>query len=167
MGKTGRPTKLTPEVQERIEQAIRVGVTHAQAAEYAGIGESTLREWMRENPAFAAAINAREAEGALTLVALVNRAAQQDWRAAAWILEHRWPQDYAVSRIDAHHSGEVQINLDARMDLLAQVGAVLQQMFADQPQVLDEFAQRTSQLEPLPLPSTRNRKPRTIRKERE
>jgi hypothetical protein len=163
-----RQTKLTPEIQERIGEALRIGATHKHAAAYGGISETTFYEWLNRNPAFAEFIRAREAEGALSLMALINHAAQHDdWRAAAWILEHRWPEDYAVSRIDIHHSGEVQINLDARMDLIAQVGAVLQQMFADQPQVLDEFAQRTSQLEPLPLPSIRNRKPRTTRKERE
>ena len=165
MGKTGRPTKLTPEVQERIEQAIRVGVTHAQAAEYA-VG-ATLREWMREIRRLRSLSTRARPRARSRCWRWSIMPHTHDWRAAAWILEHRWPEDYAVSRIDVHHSGEVQVNLDARMDLLAQVGAVLQQMFADQPQVLDEFAQRTAQLEPLPLPTTRNRKPRTTRKERE
>jgi hypothetical protein len=162
-----RTTKLTPEIQERIGEALRIGATHKHAAAYGGISETTFYEWLNRNPAFAEFIRAREGDASLYLLGLVSRAAQTDWRAASWILEHRWPEDYAVSRIDIHHSGEVKLNVDARMDLTAQVGAVLQQMFADQPQVLDEFAQRTSQLEPLPLPSIRNRKPRTTRKERE
>jgi hypothetical protein len=31
----------------------------------------------------------------LTWLALVNQAAQQDWKAAAWLLSHRWPEAYA------------------------------------------------------------------------
>lgn len=162
-----RPTKLTPEAQQRIGEALRMGATHKHAAQYAGVHEATFYEWMNTNAEFSEYITAREGEAALYLMGLIGRAAKTDWRAASWILEHRFPVEYAVNRIDIHHSGEVKVNLDARMDLLAQVSAVLRPMFADQPQVLDEFAERTAQLEPLPLPTTRNRKPRTTRKERE
>jgi hypothetical protein len=115
-------------------------------------------------------ISARAGDASLYLLGLVSRAAQTDWRAASWILEHRWPEDYAVSRIDIHHSGEVKLNVDARMDLIAQVGAVLRQMFVDQPEVIEEFAERVNQLhvvEQEPVPGPRNRAPRTTRKERE
>ena len=44
--KMGRPSKLTPEVQERICQAIRAGNYYEAACAYAGIGYSTFRVWM-------------------------------------------------------------------------------------------------------------------------
>ena len=42
----GRPSKLTPEVQEKIVTAIRAGNYAQVAAVYAGIGERTFYRWM-------------------------------------------------------------------------------------------------------------------------
>ena len=44
----GRPSKLTPEVQERICQAIRAGNYYEAACAYAGIHYSTFRKWMQK-----------------------------------------------------------------------------------------------------------------------
>lgn len=41
----GAPTKLTPEVHEKIVQLMRGGVFLKDAAEFSGIGESTARNW--------------------------------------------------------------------------------------------------------------------------
>ncbi len=45
MAKAGRPSKLTPDVQEGICNAIRDGLTYEQAAIFNGIGESTFYAW--------------------------------------------------------------------------------------------------------------------------
>ena len=42
----GRPTKLTPQVQAKIVQAIVGGNDITVAAAYAGIGESTFYAWL-------------------------------------------------------------------------------------------------------------------------
>jgi uncharacterized Fe-S cluster-containing radical SAM superfamily protein len=42
----GRPSKLTPEVQEKICNAIRAGNYYEAACAYAGIDYSTFRRWM-------------------------------------------------------------------------------------------------------------------------
>jgi hypothetical protein len=148
-----QPTKLTPALQERIGVALRAGATHLHAAEYAGISEKTFYEWMNTKSEFREYIHAREAEAAITLMALVQRSAQQDWRAAAWILEHRWPQDYAVSRIDIHHSGEVQVNLDARLDMLTRLREAVAQVFAGDQEVLDRVADALAVVEEQPPPT--------------
>ena len=46
MAEAGRPSKLTPEVQEKLVQALGIGNTRTQAAAYAGIDSSTLWRWM-------------------------------------------------------------------------------------------------------------------------
>jgi len=71
---------------------------------------------------------------------LMHHAAQQDWHAAARILEHRWPEEYSIKRIEVRHSGEVTMDTHATSDLIAQVSAVLEQMFPDDPDVLERFA---------------------------
>jgi hypothetical protein len=45
MAKTGRPTKLTPELQEKLCNLISRGFQLERAAELAGIGKSTFFRW--------------------------------------------------------------------------------------------------------------------------
>jgi hypothetical protein len=99
----GRPTKLTPERQTMIVDAIRGGVPPETAAAYAGIDESTFYRWLRrgrgEDPeplyaTFAAEVQTALAEWEIRDVLLIGDAARGDWRAAAWRLERRLPKRY-------------------------------------------------------------------------
>lgn len=95
-----RPTKLTPEIQDRIVTAIRAGNYMETAAAYAGIARSTFNEWIRrgaeeqEGPfaEFAAAVEQALAAAEARDVALIGQAAQKEWQAAAWRLERRLPE---------------------------------------------------------------------------
>lgn len=90
-----RPTKRTPEREARIFEALRVGNTRPTAAAYAGISERTLRYWAEQSAVFADALRAREAEAEMAATAAIWRAAKEgDWHAAAWFLEHRYPDDW-------------------------------------------------------------------------
>ena len=97
----GRPTKLTPGVQERFLAAIRTGAYRSLAARYAGIGVGTFGRWMSdprpEYRAFRAAVEDTEALVELEAVALLRRAMLTDWRAARWWLERRSP-DWRIPR---------------------------------------------------------------------
>ena len=44
----GRPSKLTPEVQDRIARAITAGNYQDTAAQYAGISPATFYLWMQK-----------------------------------------------------------------------------------------------------------------------
>jgi transposase len=59
---TGRPTKRTPEAQERIFAALRKGMTKKAAAASGGITYTTLREWEHDFPEFAEALKAAESD---------------------------------------------------------------------------------------------------------
>lgn len=93
-----RRSKCTPETIAKLETAIGLGMTYKLAAQYAGIGESTLYQWMKEaergDPAkqeFAEALNRAEARGAAAALACIAQAAKNGtWQAAAWILERRY-----------------------------------------------------------------------------
>jgi transposase-like protein len=91
-----RKTKLTPEVHQRIVQYVRAGNFRITAAAAAGISPVTLRDWLRrgargEAPfdSFREDVDAAEAQAEARLVTLVAKAAEHDWRAAAWHLERR------------------------------------------------------------------------------
>ena len=93
----GRPTKLTPEVQERLLTALRAGNFRGPSAFYAGIGDKTLSTWMKEgkqNPegpfgALRRAVLEAENGAEIANVAHIAKAATKDWKAAAWWLERK------------------------------------------------------------------------------
>lgn len=97
--KTGRPEKLTPEVQQKIVDAIRMGAYIETAAAYAGINKSTLYDWMKRGARaksgkykeFSNAIEKALAESEMRDLAVIAKASQENWQAAAWRLERKFP----------------------------------------------------------------------------
>lgn len=110
----GRPTKLTPELQEKILTAIRAGNYVETAAAHCGINKVTLYDWMKRGAAeesgiyreFSNAIEKAWADAEVRDVALLAKAAQENWQAIAWRLERRHPDRWA-RRERLEHSGEV------------------------------------------------------------
>jgi hypothetical protein len=114
----GRPTKLTPEIQERCVQAIRSGNYIEVAAAYAGITDKTYYDWKRRGEAepesiygqFLAAVKSAEALSEAEAVAQVRLASRdpKNWAAGMTWLERRFQTRW--SRTDRQeHSGEVKI----------------------------------------------------------
>lgn len=95
--KTGRPSKFTKARKDRIIQAIKAGCTYELASDYAGITRKTLWEWLKkgEDPknrayvTFSNEIKKAEAEGAMVHLGNIEKAAQKDWKASAWMMERR------------------------------------------------------------------------------
>lgn len=104
----GRPSKRTELREAVVLQALRAGMTRTDTAEVAGIGVSTLRDWIASNPTFSAAVTKAEADAVLFALGRINKAAREaeivetfdragvlirrvtkyDWHAAAWWMEH-------------------------------------------------------------------------------
>lgn len=112
----GRPTKLTPELQDRIVQAIRAGAYIETAAAYAGVSKDTLYQWLKRGARsksgiyrqFSDAVEKALAEAEMRDVMLVGRAAETNWQAAAWRLERKFPERWGRrDRVSMEHSGEV------------------------------------------------------------
>ncbi len=109
----GRPSKLTPETQARIAQAIEVGATYALAAQYGGVAYNTFNEWMKKGEAakagkyydFYELIKNAEGKAAVKWLALIDKAAVDTWQAAAWKLERRYPRDYGRTVVSQEISG--------------------------------------------------------------
>jgi len=89
-----RRSKYTPEVVQRITQAIELGATYELAAHYGGIAYSTFAEWQSEKPEFSEAVKAAEGKAAVKWLAKIEQAAVKNWQAAAWKLERRYPHLY-------------------------------------------------------------------------
>lgn len=103
----GRPSKLTPEVQEKICHAIREGNYYEAACAYAGIGYSTFRMWMVKGEKaksgkyreFVEAVKRAEYEAEARMVALWQEHMPGDYRAIRDFLERRYPQRWG-KRLD-------------------------------------------------------------------
>lgn len=109
-----RPSKLTPEIQVKICDAIRHGATYWAAAESSGIAYSTLNQWMtkpgKKYEEFLEAIKRANADAQLDLLAKIQAATRTDWRAASWILERRFRNDFGAA-IDVT-SGDKPLQFD-------------------------------------------------------
>lgn len=100
----GRPSKLTPEVTDKLLTALRAGNYRGPAAFYAGIGIRTFKQWMAagkktpEGPygKLRTAVLEAEKGAEIFCVGVIQRSARDgDWKAAAWWLERKAPEHWA------------------------------------------------------------------------
>lgn len=90
-----RPSKYTPERVARIVEALEGGNTRRAAAAAGGIDQATFDRWILRYAHFAADVRAAESKAELVHVeAIRHAAADGDWRASAWWLERRYPDDW-------------------------------------------------------------------------
>lgn len=131
----GRPSKLTPERQQKLADAIRAGNYYETACTYAGIDYSTFRLWMTAGEKatrgkffeFFETITRAESEAEARAVALWQKAMPEDWRAAQMFLERRHPDRWGKQdRLDLKQSGKVAVEHGVETDsanaLLAALG---------------------------------------------
>lgn len=118
-----KPTKLTPNVQEKICSAIADGNTRTIAAALSGIAESTFYKWMAQGrearsgrfKEFYEAVKQAEAFAIADRISRIRKAGKDgDWKADAWWLERTQPETYGrkVITADLTHSGEVSHSHD-------------------------------------------------------
>lgn len=90
-----RPSKYTAERVERLLHGIRLGWRYELACAYAGVHYATFARWRLAFPQFCEAVKEAEAQGEATSLRAIHAAASAgEWRAAAWLLERRFPETY-------------------------------------------------------------------------
>ena len=131
-----RPTKLNSITHDKIVKAIQAGNYIETAAAYAGISKNTLYEWLRrgqrekdrvaKNPRFkikkaeelfvkfADAVEKALAEAEMRDVVIIGKAAEEQWQAAAWRLERKFPHKWGRKVIEHSGSLEVKHNDDVK-----------------------------------------------------
>jgi len=99
----GRKTKLNDEVEVKICGYLACGLPVKDACNLASVSERTYRRWIAEGKLadtgrkrkFWQASTRASSLAVSKLTGIVTAAAKKDWRAAAFILERRWPQEWA------------------------------------------------------------------------
>lgn len=101
-----RPIKYDQTTAEVLLKAVAAGLPNKTAAELAGIDERTLYNWKRRGKAgeepflqFLQSLRAHQARAVREAMQTINHAAKRgEWRAAAWWLERRHPDEYGSER---------------------------------------------------------------------
>lgn len=129
MAGRGRPSKLTPEIQEEILRVIKSGNYIETACAYVGINKTTFYDWLRkgarekervaQNPKarvkkdlqkyvdFSNAVDKALAQAEIRDVAIIGKAAEENWQAAAWRLERKFPDRWGrKEKYSLEHTGK-------------------------------------------------------------
>lgn len=119
-GKYGRPTLLTTELRDKLCNFLRIGSYVETAVAACGVSKETFYAWLKDaahlhrlnanalekavpfDPTddeiklmeFSDALEKAMAEGELGSLSTVRRAAEDNWQAAAWMLERKFPMKW-------------------------------------------------------------------------
>jgi hypothetical protein len=118
--KVGRTTELTPQVQSELLTMLTTGAYIEHACQAVGIHPATYYNWMNRGQTykdtlesgeklvkddkpffeFFEAITRARARTSTRVSGLVMKAAEKDWRAAAWWLEQSFPKEWGRKRLE-------------------------------------------------------------------
>ncbi len=117
----GRPTKLTKELVESVELAVKAGNNFDAAAAFSGISRRTFYNYIRQGRDDIAAdrttphselverIEVAAGTAETRMVAIIATAATKHWQAAAWWLERKSPDKWGQrQRRDGMSSDETK-----------------------------------------------------------
>jgi hypothetical protein len=90
----GRKTLLNATLQKKICALLEKGVPIRTCCEATGIGERTYFDWREQHPHFSQACAHARAASQQRLIAIIERQAPDDWKAASWLLEKLYPREY-------------------------------------------------------------------------
>ncbi len=101
MAKSNKPYKMTPERVAIILEGLANGLTQRDCALLAGIHEDTLCSWKFNNSEFSEQMGQKAIEYKQKLIKRVTDAGEKDWKASAWILEHKYKNDFSPNARDS------------------------------------------------------------------
>jgi hypothetical protein len=112
----GKVSKLTDRTKKKLLAAIRSGARYEQACRFAGIDYSTFRRWILKGEEsengmhreFCDEVKEAIAASEITCLSAIQDAQRRDWRAAAWLLENRFPARWGTSaKVQAATEGAI------------------------------------------------------------
>lgn len=120
MAKRGRQPVLDEIKKREILAILSVGCTRRAAAKYVGCAVPSIQNTADRDPEFSAQLGRAEGQHELAYLKQIQRAAKQEkyWRAAAWVLERRFPDQYG-------RRGPDVITVTQIRDLLTQFAEII------------------------------------------
>jgi len=141
-GCDGRPLVLTPVVAESIFRSLLAGSSERDACFIAGISSNRITGWrMRakkkgDEPfkTFIDGVNVFNAYGKKCLMKIIRGHSSDDWKAAAWLLERRFPDEFG-------RTNRVNVNTDNELNISIKAVESPYKMSDDEKQLLEESGQ--------------------------
>ncbi len=110
MAKRGRRPVLDTMKKREILAILAVGCSRRTAARYVGCAPTTIQNTADRESEFAAQLEQAETRAEIGYMRHIQQAVNHDqyWRAAAWALERRKPQEYAARRPEVFSLDEIK-----------------------------------------------------------
>tara|TARA_Y100001973_G_scaffold99763_1_gene159497 strand:- start:164 stop:574 length:411 start_codon:yes stop_codon:yes gene_type:complete len=98
-----RRTQYHAAVVDALIESLSEGLTITASCGLVGIDRTTFYKWKQNYPEFKKAVDGARPIIEANMLQKIKDQAQTDWRAAAWILERRFPEDFSLKReVDLH-----------------------------------------------------------------
>src|ERR1700730_4903614 len=115
----GRPSKRTPEITDKICDAISYGLTDDEVAAMVGIDDATLTRW-KKDPEFCGAIKRAVAMRKLDRLKRIE-SGTIGWQGTAWAMERLYPREFSRPEVqlqykvaeNAAKTGDASISAEA------------------------------------------------------
>lgn len=88
--------KYSPEIRAEICRYLEQGMTQTDAATLCDISDETFHQWKNHRPDFAEALKKAAMKCKQRNVAIIQKAAITTWTAAAWWLERKMSEEFAL-----------------------------------------------------------------------
>lgn len=138
--KAGRPRSvMTPETCDKVEHGVRLGLTRRRSAALAGVPWNTAQAHIERHPEFATRLEKAEAECVSQMWGKMLQECNHGdapWQCRAWMLERRWPQEFALRKPDT------VVNVEARAEATATAKAETKGPPVPDYQTLEDHADR-------------------------
>ncbi len=97
--KVGRPSKKEA-VREQLLANLREAMSVRAACALSGVGKSTFYEWVNDDKEFADEVEAAKRFSEAVMISRLKALGEEkaDWRAYAWLLERRFPEEWTAKR---------------------------------------------------------------------
>jgi len=102
-------TKYNKAMADAICDLVGQGVPYKYAAMAVGICEKTFYNWRDKHLQFDTALKKAEGEFIKAHLNSISAHRYKDWKASAWLLERRHPEEFALNRLAVE--GDVQVKI--------------------------------------------------------
>ena len=106
----GRPSKKVEPIVTALLRTIETGLPYTLCCRLVGISYDSFMTWKREDPAFNQEVEAAAAKAAARLLSKIERQASNNFAAAAWILERRFPELFSRPEVQLSVSNTTNHN---------------------------------------------------------
>lgn len=134
----GRPTALTPELQNKICNALRLGCYIETAVTANGVSKQAFYNWLKRGNRqkkgiyreFVDAVQKAMADAEIRDLLKIDKASDTNWQAAAWKLERKFPKKWGRREMVRLSTGEDEDFQSDEENIHADVVDVIEQIEA-------------------------------------